>query len=126
MILVQHINTSGNEDDKLMAYQSRVIFFYLRTDGEAYTQAISTCWDSDESTERFKLNMNYAVFEADINYDQIYKNAEKIHKVFNILMTENFEEYVVEAGVTSKISVGNKDTQPGEPSESVSTDSSGY
>ncbi|KAB8290655.1 hypothetical protein EYC80_008296 [Monilinia laxa] len=114
MNLVQHINISGDDSDKLMVYQPRVKFFYLHIDGEAYTQSISTCWGS-ESTERFKFTMNYAVFQADINWEEIEKNSDKLDKVFQILSNENLDAYVAEAGVIAKVAAGDNNPQPSEP-----------
>ncbi|KAI9643903.1 hypothetical protein NHQ30_007254 [Ciborinia camelliae] len=112
MNLVQHINISGDDNDKLMVYQPRAKFLYLRIDGEAYSQAISTCLSS-ESTERFKFSMNYAVFEADINWQEVEKNSEKLDKVFKILSNENLDQYVAQGSIISKI--GSKETNPSGP-----------
>lgn len=114
MNLVQHINISGNDDDKLMVYQPRVKFFYLHIDGEAYLQSISTCLGS-ESTERFRFTMNYAVFQADINWEEVEKNAKKLDKVFEILSNENLDAYVAEAGVISKVAAGDNKGEPSGP-----------
>lgn len=121
MNLVQHINISGDDSDPLMVYQPRIKFFYLHIDGEAYAQSISTCLGS-ETTERFKFIMNYAVFQADINWEEVVKNSDKFDKVFQILSNENLDAYVSEASIIAKVASGQNNPQPSDPNAPGSVD----
>lgn len=93
MNFVKHINISGNGDDKLMVYQPRGKFFYWHIDSEAFTQAIRTCRGS-EYTERFKFTMKCAVLQADVNWEEVGKNIEKLYKVSKNLGNEYLDLYV--------------------------------
>lgn len=78
-------------DGQHIVYQPRVHLVYMKIDHEAYKVASKTCF-SETDTERFKFYMTYTVIQADVNYNQMVENKQKLDGMFINLSTQNLNQ----------------------------------
>ena len=105
MTMVSKENVSGDDKNPVWVWQPKTKIIYMHIDTQAYFSAVSSCIGHSE-TETFHYDMEYTVYEADINIDQVIKNQDMLNKAFQTITAQNALEFSQKPGISTEVPDG--------------------
>ncbi|KAG4434017.1 hypothetical protein IFR05_010499 [Cadophora sp. M221] len=101
--MVSKRNVSGDDDNPIWVWQPETKLVYMHIDTQAYFNATSSCLGHSE-VETFHYDMEYTVYEADIDIDQVEANQAMLDKTFNSLTQMNMNDFAQKPGISTEVS----------------------
>ncbi|KAH7408970.1 hypothetical protein BKA64DRAFT_742150 [Cadophora sp. MPI-SDFR-AT-0126] len=103
--MVSKRNVSGDDKNPIWVYQPETKLIYMHIDTQAYFSATSSCIGHSD-TESFHYDMEYSVYEADINVDQVIKNQDMLNKAFQTVTAQNALDFAKKPGISTEVNSG--------------------
>ncbi|KAH7306096.1 hypothetical protein BKA65DRAFT_578228 [Rhexocercosporidium sp. MPI-PUGE-AT-0058] len=103
--MISKRNVSGDDSNPSWVWQPETKLLYMHIDTQAYFNATSSCIGHSE-TESFHYKMEYTVYEADIDIDQVVKNQDMLDKTFQSLTQQNMAAFAKMPGISTEVDPG--------------------
>ncbi|KAK0110895.1 hypothetical protein ONS96_002481 [Cadophora gregata f. sp. sojae] len=101
-------NVSGDDKNPIWVWQPCTKLIYMHIDTQAYFEATSSCLGHSE-TETFHYDMEYTVYQADINYDQVVNNQTTLNTAFETVTKQNALQFAQKPGISTEVKGGDGD-----------------